>query len=84
MRRCTFEIREEQDAHIQTIAKRSGLDRSQVVRLALGQGLPVLDEHLEGDAVNFMQLSIEERLREAESKSIKKPGAKRAGSKRRA
>lgn len=73
MRRRTFRITEEQDLHIEKIAARVGLDKEQVVRLALGVGLPVVDDNLEVDVTE----KIGAQLKGAHSESIKRVSAKR-------
>lgn len=73
MRRRTFRITETQDIHIGQIAERAGLDKEQIVRMALGVGLPVVDEELQEDVAE----SIGEILKEGRFERIKKPGAKR-------
>lgn len=73
MRRRTFRITETQDIHIGEIAERVGLDKEQVVRMALGVGLPVVDDELQGDVAE----RIGEILKEGYFERIKRPGAKR-------
>jgi len=73
MRRRTFRITETQDIHIGQIAERAGLDKEQVVRMALGVGLPVVDEELQEDVAE----SIGEILKEGRFERIKKTGVKR-------
>lgn len=49
VRRRTFRITAEQDVQIEEIARRVGLDKEQVVRLALSVGLPIVDGHLKNE-----------------------------------